>query len=54
MGLASCRDTKKEQEDLDKTLDKIEAVEQEVDNTIEEVGRKAEEAESVLKELDSL
>ena len=54
IGIVSCRDTKKEQEELDKTLDTIESVEQEIDETVEEVEKKAEEVESALKELDSL
>ncbi|XLS27962.1 hypothetical protein ACJD0Z_12220 [Flavobacteriaceae bacterium M23B6Z8] len=54
MGLFSCRDNKKEQEQLDATLDKIEAVESEVDETIEAVEQKTEEVESALEELDSL
>ncbi len=54
IGIVSCRDTKKEQEELDKTLDTIEAAEQEIDETVEEVEKKAEEVESALKELDSL
>lgn len=54
IGIVSCRDTKKEQEELDKTLDTIESVEQEIDETVEEVEKKAEEVESALKELDSI
>jgi len=50
----SCGDSKKEEEQLNKTLDKIEAVEKEVDNTIEEVEKKAKEVESVIDELDNL
>jgi uncharacterized protein YoxC len=54
IGVISCRDTKKEQEELDKTLDTIESVEEEIDETVEEVEKKAEEVESALKELDSI
>ena len=54
VGLMSCRDTKKEQEQLDANLDKIEAVEQDIDDTVEEVEQKAEEVEAALIELDSL
>ncbi len=54
IGFASCKDSKKEQEELDRTLDKIEAVEKEVDNTIDEIEKKVEEVESALNELDSL
>lgn len=53
-GTSSCRDTKKEQVELDKTLDKIEAVELEVEETVEEVEQKAAEVEAAIKELDSL
>jgi peptidoglycan hydrolase CwlO-like protein len=54
VGIVSCRDTKKEQEELDSTLDAIEAVEQEIDDTVEKVEKKTEEVESVLKQLDSI
>ena len=54
IGIVSCRDTKKEQEELDKTLDTIESVEKEIDETVEEVAKKAEEVESALKKLDSI
>lgn len=54
IGISSCKDTKKEQEELERTLDQIETVEQEIDNTLEEVEVKAEEAELAIKELDSL
>jgi len=52
--IISCGDSKKEQEELDATLDKIEAVEKEIDETTEELDNKAEEVESALSELDSL
>ncbi len=54
VGIISCRDTKKEQEELNKDLNTIEAVEKDIDQTVEEVEKKAEEVESALKELDSL
>tara|TARA_R110002126_G_scaffold259499_5_gene402457 strand:- start:838 stop:1041 length:204 start_codon:yes stop_codon:yes gene_type:complete len=54
IGIISCRDTKKEQQELDATLDKIEAVEQDLRETSEEVENKAKEAESALIELDSI
>ena len=54
VGIVSCRDTKKEQEELDSTLDAIEAVELEIDDTVEKVEKKTEEVESVLKQLDSI
>lgn len=54
IGIVSCRDTKKEQQELDTTLDKIEAVEQDLKQTSEEVESKAKEVESALMELDSI
>ena len=54
MGIISCGDSKKEQEELETTLDKIEAVEQEIDQTTEALDQKAEEVESALIELDSI
>ena len=54
IGIISCRDTQKEQEELDATLDKIETVEKEIDETTEELDKKADEVESALSELDSL
>lgn len=53
-GLTSCRNDKKEQEELNRTLDQVEAVENDLDNTVEEVDRKAEEVKDALKELDSI
>lgn len=40
IGVISCRDSKKEQQELDATLDKIETVEQEVDDTVQELEKK--------------
>ncbi len=54
IGLCSCRDSAQEQKDLDANLDKIEAVEQEVDETTQDVEQKAEEVESALNDLDNL
>ncbi len=50
----SCKDTKMEQEQLDKNLDKIESVEQSTDQTMQEVDKKAMEAKKALSELDSI
>ena len=54
MAIISCGDSKKEQEELEATLDKIEAVEQEIDQTTEALDQKAEEVASALSELDSI
>ena len=50
----SCGDTKKEEKELEETLDKIEVVEQEIDATSEELKKKADEVEAALNELDNL
>lgn len=50
----SCKDTKTEQEVLDKELKQIEAVEQTIDSTVTNVHEKAEEVKELLKELDSI
>ncbi len=52
--MMSCKDTKREEAELDKTLDKIEAVEKKIDATVDDVEKKAEEVEDVLKELDNI
>ena len=54
MTIISCGDTEKEEKELEVTLDKIEAVEQEIDDTTEALEQKAEEVESALSELDNL
>lgn len=54
IGFMSCRDNKQEQKQLDNTLDKIEAVEQEMDETTEEINQKSEDAKAALSELDSI
>lgn len=54
MTVISCGDTKKEEEELEATLDKIEAVEQDIDETTEKLKQKADEVESALNELDNL
>lgn len=54
MSVISCGDTKKEEKELEATLDKIEAVEQEIDETSEALKQKADEVESALNELDNL
>lgn len=54
MAIISCGDKKKEEKELDATLDKIEAVEQDIDKTTDELNEKAAEVESALNELDNL
>lgn len=54
IGVISCRDTKKDQQKLDTTLNKIESVEKEIDNTVKEVEKKSKEVESALNELDNI
>lgn len=53
IGIISCRDSKKEQEEAEATLEKIETVEKELDETNEELTNKAKEAEKALNELDN-
>lgn len=54
IGLLSCRDQKKEEEVLNKKLDKIESVEKQVDEAVEELDQKSKEVEEALSELDSI
>lgn len=54
MLVISCGDSKKEKEELDKKLDVIETVEQEVDSTVQKVEEKAAEVQSAISELDSI
>ncbi len=50
----SCKDTKREQEELNQKLEQIEAVETAVDSTLSVVNEKAEQVEELIKELDSI
>jgi len=52
--IMSCRDTKKEEAEVNATLEQVEAVETEIDNLVEDVNSKEKELEDALKELDSL
>ncbi|WP_298793120.1 hypothetical protein [uncultured Allomuricauda sp.] len=49
-----CKDTKKEQEELNQKLEEIEAVETAIDSTLNVVNEKAEQVEELIKELDSI
>ena len=50
----SCKDTKKEEAELNQKLDEIEVVEQAVDSTVNTVHEKAEAVEDLIIELDSI
>lgn len=50
----SCRDTKKEQEELEQAIEQVEEVEKQVEEASEELDAKAKEAEEALMELDSI
>ena len=52
MGIISCRDSKKEQEEAEIIIEKIETLEKNLDETNEELNNKAKEAEDALNELD--
>ncbi|MGW9684750.1 hypothetical protein [Flagellimonas sp. 2504JD1-5] len=52
--IVACKDTKKEQEELNQKLEQIEAVETAVDSTLNVVNEKAEQVEELIKELDSI
>ncbi|WP_136467839.1 hypothetical protein [Flagellimonas onchidii] len=50
----TCKNTKKEQEDLNQKLEHIQAIETSIDSTIKSVNEKAKELEGVILELDSI
>ena len=50
----SCRDTAKEEAELNEAIEEVEEIEAEVETIAEEVETNAEELEEPLKELDSL
>lgn len=50
----SCKDTEKEEKELNQKLEQIESVEQAVDSTVTEVEEKASEVQGMIKELDSI
>ena len=54
IGIISCRDTKKEEEETQVKLEQIEAVEAEVEEMTEDLEEKEIELEEALKELDSI
>ncbi|AXT55793.1 hypothetical protein J8L88_21160 [Aquimarina sp. MMG015] len=54
VGVISCTDKKKEEEETKAAVEKIEAVESELESVTEEVTKKADELEDSLKDLDSI
>jgi cell division protein FtsB len=54
LGLTSCRDTKKEEAELEAVNEKIENLEEETTKLTEEIEAEAEELEETLSELDSI
>ncbi len=52
--VVSCRDTKKEEAEVNATLEQVEAVEKEIDDVVEEVNSKEKELEEALKDLDNI
>ncbi len=54
IGIISCKETNKEQQELDAKLDKIESVEEVIDETLEQVNQKAKDVEEALQELDNI
>lgn len=54
IGTYSCTDKKKEEEETKAAVEKIEAVEAEIDQAVENVEQKSEELEASLEALDSI
>lgn len=54
IGLVSCRDTKKEEAELEAQIEQIESIEAEAATLTEKVDADAKELEEALKELDSI
>ncbi|GGG45015.1 hypothetical protein GCM10011414_13200 [Croceivirga lutea] len=52
--MVACKDTTKEEEELNQKLKEIETVEQTIDSTVNDVHQKAESVEDLIKELDSI
>lgn len=49
-----CKDTKKEEAELNQKLGEIEEVEKTLDSTVNEVHKKAQAVEELIKDLDSI
>ena len=54
VGIISCRDTKKEQQEIDQMIEQVETIEKQIEETATEVDQKAEELQKALKALDSI
>ncbi|MEN8788083.1 MAG: hypothetical protein ABF293_12885 [Flavobacteriaceae bacterium] len=54
VGIISCRDTKKEQQEIDQMIEQVETIEKQIEETATEVDQKAEELQEALKALDSI
>ena len=54
IGIISCTDKKKEEEETKAAIEQIETVESELEKVSEEVNQKVEELEDSLKDLDSI
>ena len=57
IGVVSCRDTKKEEEEaaaMEAALEKVETVESEAEEISKQINEEANELENSLKELDSI
>lgn len=54
IGVVSCRDTKKEEEETKAAVEQIESIETEVDEISKEIEKEAKDLENDLKELDNI
>ncbi|WP_025739482.1 hypothetical protein [Aquimarina pacifica] len=54
IGITSCKDLKKEEEETKVIVEKIEAIETELDQISEDVDAKVKELEASLEDLDSI
>ncbi|WP_222982878.1 hypothetical protein [Flagellimonas meishanensis] len=50
----ACKNSEKDEQELNQKLEQIESVEQAVDSTLNQVEQKASEVEEMIKELDSI
>ncbi|MFC5046702.1 hypothetical protein ACFSTE_10230 [Aquimarina hainanensis] len=54
IGLISCADKKKEEQETKAAIEKVEAIEKELNEVSNDILSKTEELENVLKDLDSI
>lgn len=54
LGLLSCRDTKKEEEETRQAVVQIEAIESEIDQAAEALAESAKKLEEAIEALDSI